>query len=446
MRAVSGVVDTLAGQAALRASLVTLAALVLTGAGTAAVLHFRAVRSLDEMLLVAATEGAHPPAWEAEGYSSPIDVRVERVGRGDGEGHRGDSEGPRFYDEGDVRGVELPVEGAFEGAPVEGEPVEGEAEQHLLVYAEAHRVRFADSAVPFLAPFAAVGILVAVLAGLAQARGMADALGPLARAARDASAITALGGGARLAEEGPREIRNMISAINALLGRLEAAFSAQPRFTGEAAHELRTPVAGLRGQLEVALRRPRTAEEYQSAISAALKQADRLGSLVDGLLMMARVDAGQADFGRESEHAAILAQRAASQEKEGLDEAGCALDLDVRADPEVHAHASLVTAAISNLLRNAARHAPGSAVTLRVEARGDLVAFVVDAGGPGVPKGEREEVYSRLAQGAAAREANRAGLGLGLPLARAVARRHGGDCWLEERPGGGCRAILTIGT
>lgn len=372
------------------------------------------------MLLVAAREGAHPPAWRAEEDPSPVTVRVER---GDSE-----SEEPRFYTTGDVRGVELPVE--------------TDDEQHLRVYAEAPAVTLAHSALPFALRFAVVGVLVSVFAGVAQARAMTHALRPLAQAAREAAQISAIGGGPRLSEDAPAEVAALLGAFNALLGRLEASFAAQTRFTDQAAHELRTPVAGLRGGIEVALRRPRTAEEYRSVLAATLEQADRLTALVDGLLTLARVDAGQAEQGREVEHAAMLAHAAAAQEKQGLDDAGCGFSMAIVDDPEVEVHVPLVTAAVSTLLRNVARHAPGSTVTLRVEGRGDHVGFVVDDTGPGVPAEQREEAFSRLARGAAARTG--LGLGLGLPLARAIARRHGGDCWLEESLSGGCRAVLTV--
>ncbi len=412
----------MAGQAALRASLITFGALLLTGVGTATALYAKAVRSTDEMLLVAAKEGAHPPAWTSEHYESPVTVRVEPG--------KGRSERPRFYEKGDQRGVELSVE--------------DDQERHMRVFAETRRVDPLGTTLPFLAPFGAVGVVVAGLAGFAQAAGMTQALRPLERAADDASRITALGGGARLNEEGPREVRHMLAAINALLCRLEAAFAGQARFTAEAAHELRTPVAAMRGELEVTLRRPRQPEEYRGALAGALFAAERLGALVDGLLALARVDAGQAEQGRETEHAAIFAQRAASQEKSGLDAAGCVLRLDVLADPELTAHGPLLTAAIANLLRNCARHAAGQPVTLTVEQRGELVAYVVDDEGGGLAEAEREEVFARFARGGAARGEHRDGLGLGLPLSREVARRHGGECWIERGPTGGCRTILTV--
>ena len=105
---------------------------------------------------------------------------------------------------------------------------------------------------------------------------------------------------------------------------------------------------------------------------------------------------------------------------------------------------ALLTAAVANLLRNAARDAPGAEVKLTVEQRGDRLAFVVDDGGPGVPEPEREALFDRLARSGAARRDVAGGLGLGLPLAREIARRHGGDCVLEGSGRGGLRAVLTV--
>jgi signal transduction histidine kinase len=422
--------QTVAGQAALGATAITFLSLLIAGAGTSGLLYLSAVEARNETLLVAARSGTEPADWHAEGYASPVTIRT-RPGRGP-------SEQPRFYVKDDVQGVELTIE---------TDDAAGR-EQHVRVYAEAPRVRVLDTVAPFLAPYAGVGFVVATLAGLAQAAGMTRALRPLERAAKDAFRITGLGGGVRLTEDGPREVRAMLVAINALLARLESAFATQARFTAEAAHELRTPVAGLRGEIEVALRRARSEDEYRAVLTAALEEAVRLGALVDGLLALARVDAGQADQWREIEHAAHFALRAAAQEKAALDAAGCSFSVDIRADPEVSAQAPLFVAAIANLLRNAARHAPGSPVSLRVEERAAgqvaYVAYVVDDGGAGVAVNEREEVFGRFTRGAVARSEHRDGLGLGLALAREVARRHGGDCWLESTPAGGCRATLTI--
>ena len=160
------------------------------------------------------------------------------------------------------------------------------------------------------------------------------------------------------------------------------------------------------------------------------------------MLGLARVDAGQVELSRQTERASALAQRALRGEAAALDAAGCAVTLTLAADPEVSVNGALVEVALANLLRNAARYAPGAPVTVCVQADGEFVTFVVDDEGPGLNPAELERAFERFV-----RLGDRAtpGAGLGLALARGIARRHGGDVWLEARPGGGLRAVLRLG-
>jgi two-component system OmpR family sensor kinase len=232
--------------------------------------------------------------------------------------------------------------------------------------------------------------------------------------------------------------------MNALLDRLDAAHRAQVRFTADAAHELRTPVTAMLGEIEVALRRSRGAEEYRDVLESVREEVERLRGLVEGLLALARVDAGQVEQGLEPAGAVALAEEAAAHERPGLVRAGCAFELDAQGDADLRVHTALVEAALANLLRNAAAYAAGAPVILRVVPEPDRVVFQVDDRGPGVPPGERDAVFDRFTRTGEGRRRNRAGLGLGLPLAREVARRHGGECWIEAAPDGGCRAVLTL--
>ena len=172
--------------------------------------------------------------------------------------------------------------------------------------------------------------------------------------------------------------------------------------------------------------------------------------LVEGLTALARIDAGQIEGGRERLRAAELATRAMALEAPGLASAGCVATVEVVDDSELDGHAALLEIALANLLRNAARHAPGRAVALRVDRVGRAdgptprIVFTVDDAGPGVAASEREALFDRFTRGREARGRDRAGLGLGLPIAREVARRHGGDCVLETSPLGGLRAVFSV--
>jgi len=431
---------SVARQVAVRGAAILVLALIVVGIGTAIVLHTRAVDALDQALLAAALGRAHPDVGaevEVEHVRSPIrawlveggDPRVPPEAVRRAVAH----EGPLFIDRDDERLVLLPFE------------VEHAAgDSHGVAAAAGPRVTLGQSVGPFAAIYSLVAGIAAGLAVFVQMLAVRRAFRPIEHARAEVARVLSLGEGLRLTETGPVEIRSLLEAVNALLGRLEAAHQAQVRFTAEAAHELRTPVTTLLGELDVTLRAPRAPAEYQATLASMREEVARLRGLVDGLTALARIDAGRIDQGRERIRAGELANAALEREARGLAAAGCTTRIEVEEDPELEGHRALLESALANLLRNAARHAPGTDVTMRVTRHGELAVFEVDDGGAGVPAAEREVLFDRFARGGDARRRDRAGLGLGLPIAREVARRHGGDCVLDASPRGGLRARLTL--
>lgn len=433
--------SSVARRVAVSGALVVVLALATVGVATGGVLHAREIRALDRMLLAAAHERARPEGpgqWEVEDGESPVEAWI--VGPGDPRvppddaRYAIDEEVLVFTHAGDLRLLLLPVEHEYDE----------DDEVDLLVAAAAPRITLAESVGPFVVIYGALATTASVLSAMALWIVVRLAFRPLARARQEAERVVALGQGQRLTDDAPVEIRGLLRAVNRLLDRLDAAHGAQQRFTAEAAHELRTPVSTMLGELDVALRRPRSAEEYRAVLASTREEVDRLRAIVQALTALTRIDAGQAEAHRDLVRAAELAGRALATERPTLEGAGCEVRLVVEDDPELEVHTSLVEIALGNLLRNAARHAPGGPVTLRVRADADRAVFEVDDAGPGVPFTEREAVFDRFARAGISRRHDRQGLGLGLPLAREVARRHGGDCVLEEAPGGGARARLWV--
>jgi len=432
--------SSVARQVAASGAAILVGALIVVGAGTGIVLHTRAVGALDQALLEAALGNAHPEvkaeveidharattrAWLARADDARVPAEAMRRAMA--------SEGPLFIDQGDDRLVLL----AFEVEHARGE-------SRMLSVAAAPRVTLTDSVGPFTLFYSLIAGLVAGVAMLLQWRAVRRAFRPLDRTRAEAAQVLGHGDGIRLTETGPVEVKALVAAMNALLDRLAASHQAQVRFTAEAAHELRTPVTAMLGELDVALRAPRDAAEYRQTLESTREEVARLRHLVEGLTALARIDAGQIDQGRERLRATELAARALEQEAKGLALAGCRARIEVLADPEFDGHRSLLEVALSNLLRNAARHAPGGEVVLRIARRDLSVDFMVDDAGPGIPAGEREALFDRFTRGREARRQDRSGLGLGLALAREVARRHGGDCTLTSSPLGGLRAVLSV--
>jgi signal transduction histidine kinase len=131
------------------------------------------------------------------------------------------------------------------------------------------------------------------------------------------------------------------------------------------------------------------------------------------------------------------------RERATIEQTGGSLRVGTLPTAAIAGQPALLVSALSNLLRNAAVHAPGTAVSVKATVSGKRVLIVVTDGGPGVPAADREAVFDRLARGGQARR-DSAGLGLGLPLAREIARRHGGDCRITDGDGGGCTAVLEL--
>jgi signal transduction histidine kinase len=161
-----------------------------------------------------------------------------------------------------------------------------------------------------------------------------------------------------------------------------------------------------------------------------------LQEVVEGLLVLARLDAGR-EVPPAVRAAGDLVRDAAQHE--GVD-----ASLDGVGDERVVVHPELAAIALRNLVRNAARHGGSTRVVFRTRRVGDLVRIEVEDRGPGVPPEAREQVFDTLARGARARADDPEGLGLGLPLARRIARSEGGDCVLEAGAQGGTCAVLLL--
>ncbi|HKJ02486.1 MAG TPA: HAMP domain-containing sensor histidine kinase, partial [Longimicrobiales bacterium] len=228
------------------------------------------------------------------------------------------------------------------------------------------------------------------------------------------------------------------------LGPVDDAFAEMRRFMADAAHELRTPLAVVRGHADVALQRDRTPAEYRDVLSDVVRETTRMGDIVERLLLLARADAGDWPLADEAlflddvvldvAHAggALGAPRGVRVE------VGDVAEAPVRGDP------GLLRQSLMALVDNAVNHGPdGGVVRLSVEAAGAACSAHVDDDGPGIPPELRSRVFERFYRGDPAR-GRPGGAGLGLPIAAWVARLHGGTLTLSAGEGGGTRATLTL--
>ena len=269
------------------------------------------------------------------------------------------------------------------------------------------------------------------------------ALAPVRRMADAATHIRADDFGQRLPVPTPRdELHDLAITFNDLLTRLQDSFERQRRFTGEASHQLRTPLTALLGQLEVALRREREPQEYRNVLSIALAQTERLRSIVESLLFLARTD-GEARLPEldvvDLNH--WLPPR--------IEEAWAAhprysdLTVSVAVDGRMNARAqpALLGQAIDNLIDNAFKYSdPGSPVNVRVVERERDCEIVVEDRGMGLAPDEVDRVLEPFFRSSAARGRGAAGVGLGLAVSSRIATAFGGRLTIANRAGGGLEA------
>ncbi|WP_432074485.1 ATP-binding protein [Streptomyces wuyuanensis] len=230
------------------------------------------------------------------------------------------------------------------------------------------------------------------------------------------------------------EIARLARTTNETLAALEASVERQRRFVADASHELRSPIASLRTQLEVGAAHPGLLD-----VPGAVADTVRLQQLAADLLLLARLDAGERPGRARLDLAATVREEVAQR---GAGD-GLPVTVDAEEHVEVAGSPGQLGRVLGNLLDNAQRHARGVvSVTVRREG-GDAVLTVADDG-PGVPEPERERIFERFVRLDDARSRDAGGAGLGLAIARDVARRHGGTLTVSATADGGALFVLRL--
>jgi heavy metal sensor kinase len=293
-----------------------------------------------------------------------------------------------------------------------------------------HSLRDLDAILWTILP---AGVLITCLLGYVIAL---QAIAPVERMIQAAQRISATNLHERLDVAHPNdELGRLAWTLNAMLDRLDAAFAAIRRFTSDASHEIKTPLATIRAEAEVALLRPRDPAAYQAVLRSVVEESDRLARLTDRLLTLARDDANLKLVTHPLDIAEILTRavrRAGDPRIQIKLPSDDPRPLIVDADPE------LLLQVVGNLLDNALTHAPGAdsiAVTACREA-GRIVVTVCDTG-PGIPPESMPHVFERFYRVDPSRNRDTGGTGLGLSLVKAVVERLGGEVTLESQPGQG---------
>lgn len=230
------------------------------------------------------------------------------------------------------------------------------------------------------------------------------------------------------------EVARLADTMNLMLARLEAASARQREFVSDASHELRSPVASIRAELEVALAHP-TASSLQDVVTAVLNATGRIERIIADLLLLARIDEDAApatetvDIGRLTRQAARLVE--------------VAVDVQANDGLLVTGNENELASVMRNLLDNADRHAAAS-ITVAATARDDTVIITVDDDGPGIPPADRERVFQRFTRLESARSRSDGGVGLGLAVVDRVVRHHNGSVEVTDSPAGGARFQVVL--
>jgi signal transduction histidine kinase len=268
-------------------------------------------------------------------------------------------------------------------------------------------------------------------------------LRPVERMRRRAAEISADTPGERLPVPPTRdEIERLGVTLNDMLARLELGLARERAFVADAGHELRTPLALLRTELELALRQGRTMEELRAAMRRSAEETDRVAQLAESLLLIASSDRGELPLDLQPLDVGDLLGTVANRFAWRADEARRPLSVELAApDVQVTGDRLRVEQALSNLVDNALRHGAGR-VTLSSAISGDVVELHVSDQGAGFPGELLPRAFERFSRGDVAR--GRGGAGLGLSIVDAIARAHGGSAHIANHTATGADVWLEL--
>ncbi len=289
----------------------------------------------------------------------------------------------------------------------------------------------------------ALGIGAAVTALLAAAVGSwtnRRLLLPLRRVADAAEDIAQGGLDTRMPPETDPDLARLANSFNGMADAVQARIEREARFASDVSHELRTPITALSAAIEVLdARRTDIPERTRQALDVVITQVRRFDQMVLDLLELSRIDAGSTELRREEVNLADLINRITH--RYGFPDVPVTIARDVPAIARLDK--LRFERVLANLLDNANQHGGGPIRVAAARAGEHGIALAVEDAGPGVARSERSRIFERFARGSAAR--HKVGTGLGLALVAEHAQAHGGEAWVDDRPGGGARFVVTFG-
>jgi two-component system heavy metal sensor histidine kinase CusS len=246
----------------------------------------------------------------------------------------------------------------------------------------------------------------------------------------------------RVAQVGwPRELQPLAVAFDNMLARLEASFTRLSQFSADLAHELRTPIANILGEAQVALTRDRTSDEYRGVIESMIVECERLSEIVDNLLFVARVDAAREPIERKLFDGRAAVEKIATFYRTIAEDRH--VTINCAGDGKIYGDPVLFGRAVSNLVDNALCFTPGGGVIqISITAKAEHSEVAVSDNGCGIASEHLPRVFDRFYRAESSRGSD--GAGLGLALVKSILELHGGQATIESETGHGTTVKLTF--
>jgi signal transduction histidine kinase len=248
------------------------------------------------------------------------------------------------------------------------------------------------------------------------------------------------------------EFKQLALTLNGLLGRLQQAFDSQERFVADASHQLKTPLAILKGELDLIRSRPRSETETREFFESAAQEVNSLSRTIEDLLMLARVDAGRASLSVQPVRLDEIVMSGLSRLEKLARAAGIQLALNLEGENfETRGDPDLLQGLVQNLVENAIKYSPeGARVEVRLKESADELSLSVRDSGPGIPDADLSRIFERFFRGSggggagAAQGSRKPGSGLGLAIAKRIADAHGARLEVTSRPGQGSEFLAHV--
>jgi len=275
---------------------------------------------------------------------------------------------------------------------------------------------------------------------------MRQALNPVDEITRGAEQITSRNLSQRLpiARTGD-ELERLSAALNRMIERLEESFLYVSRFTADASHELRTPLTILRGELEAAVEQSQPAPELRETIGSALEETERLSRIVESLMAISRLDAGEARMELDTLDLSELAATTTEQMRLLAEDKNIALRCESDKQVSVEGDRARLKQVIVNLVDNAIKYTPaGGHVGVKVGGSNGSAVLEVSDNGVGIPPEALPHIFERFYRADKARSRQMGGAGLGLSIIKAIVTAHGGQVRVESVEGEGSRFLIEL--